>query len=360
MEPLESLTIGYFGHYDPEYSRNRTLIKALRRAGASVIAINDRHRFLSRTPRLAWSATRARPDLLLVGFPAHSDVATAKILSVARRRPVIFSPLTSLWETVLDRRGLSTGSLSGWRSRLTDRISCSLADSIWLDTRSHIEWFSEQYGIPASRFRRVWLGADDDVMKPRPRRPSGTITVFFYGTFIPLHGIEHIVDAAAIVAREDERIRFVLCGHGQTYPEIRSRANRLGLRNLEFIPRRSPRELAMSITESDVCLGIFGRQEKAQRAIPNKVFDALACERPVITGDTPAARECLTHGEHAWLCPPGDPDALAAVVLEVGQDPGARARVAHAGHELFKREFSLDALTRALPPLVLETLGDRR
>ena len=97
---------------------------------------------------------------------------------------------------------------------------------------------------------------------------------------------------------------------------MRERASRLGLRNLEFVPSRPPAELAHLIGQSDVCLGVFGGGEKTQRVIPNKVFDALACERPVITGDTPAARECLVDGEQAWLCPTGNPEALAATVLE--------------------------------------------
>ncbi len=49
---------------------------------------------------------------------------------------------------------------------------------------------------------------------------------------------------------------------------------------------------------------------KAARVIPNKVFQALACARPVITADTPAARELLTDDVDALLVPPGDPEAL--------------------------------------------------
>ena len=77
----------------------------------------------------------------------------------------------------------------------------------------------------------------------------------------------------------------------------------------------------------------------------------------MITGDTPAARECLADGEQAWLCPTGDPEALATAVLESSADPEARARIARAGHELFRREFSLDALSRVLPPLIRDVLS---
>ena len=62
--------------------------------------------------------------------------------------------------------------------------------------------------------------------------------------------------------------------------------------------------------------------------VPNKVFDALACQRPVVTADTPAARECLLHGRDAWLCRAGDADALAEAIATLKADPGLRGRLA--------------------------------
>ena len=94
---------------------------------------------------------------------------------------------------------------------------------IWLDTQTHIDWFAKEFKVPASKFRRLWVGADDEVMKPQPRPVAADqqLTIFFYGKFIPLQGIEHIIDAAALIEREDERIRFVLCGR---WPDVRADA----------------------------------------------------------------------------------------------------------------------------------------
>ena len=106
-----------------------------------------------------------------------------------------------------------------------------------------------------AKFRRVWVGADDEVMKPQPRPiDDQPLTVFFYGTFIPLQGIEHIIDAAALVAREDERIRFVLCGDGQTHAEMRRRARSLAL--------REPRVRASALA------GRAGAADRPQRHLP--------------------------------------------------------------------------------------------
>ena len=58
--------------------------------------------------------------------------------------------------------------------------------------------------------------------------------------------------------------------------------------------------------------------------IPNKAFQALACGTPLVTADTPAARELLVDGESALLVPTGDPEALAAAIRRLADRPRAR------------------------------------
>jgi glycosyltransferase involved in cell wall biosynthesis len=357
-KPLLGLTVGHFGHYDPGYARNRILAKALQRAGAEVIDIGDRRRFLARTPGLARAGWRAAPDVILVGFPGHSDVATAKLVSLRRGVPVVFDALVSLWETnVMDRQTVPARSLSGYRYRLTDRVACTLADAILLDTDAHIAWFRAEFRVPAAKLHRIWVGADDELMTPcRARPPDGRFTVFFYGSFIPLHGIEHIIGAAEGLQARDREIRFVLCGTGQTLPAMRRLAASRRISNVEFLERQPAPELHRLMCDSDLCLGIFGTGAKARAVIPNKVFDALACRRPVLTADTPAVRESLAHGKDVWLCRGGDADELAEAITTLKADPGARARIAAAGHELFKRRFSLDALSGDVARIVLDVV----
>jgi glycosyltransferase involved in cell wall biosynthesis len=357
-QPLLGLTVGHFGHLDPGYARNRIVAKALRRAGASVVDIGDRRRFLARTPYLARAGWAADPDLILVGFPGHSDVATAKLVSLRRRVPVVFDALVSLWETnVLDRELVPRHGLAEYRYRMTDRVACSLADAILLDTEAHIAWFRAAFGVPARKLHRLWVGADDELMTPcNPSAGDGRFTAFFYGSFIPLHGVEHIIGAARRLQVDDPEVRFVLCGSGQTLPAVQRLTASEGVSNVEFLGRRPVPELRRLICAAGVCLGIFGTGTKARSVIPNKVFDALACGRPVITGDTPAVREAFTHGEDIWLCTAGDASALATAITKLRADADARARVATAGHELFKRRFSIDALAADVSRTLLDVL----
>jgi phenylacetate-CoA ligase len=80
--------------------------------------------------------------------------------------------------------------------------------------------------------------------------------------------------------------------------------------------------------------------------IPNKVFQAIACEVPVVTADTPAARELLADGESALLVPPGDPLALAKAARRLAGDAELARRIAQGGSEVYRSEASEQVLGR--------------
>jgi glycosyltransferase involved in cell wall biosynthesis len=74
--------------------------------------------------------------------------------------------------------------------------------------------------------------------------------------------------------------------------------------------------------------------------IPNKVFQALACGVPVVTADTPAARELLTDDADALLVPPGDPAALAAAVQRLAAEPELARKLGEAGRRTYEERAS--------------------
>jgi glycosyltransferase involved in cell wall biosynthesis len=87
-------------------------------------------------------------------------------------------------------------------------------------------------------------------------------------------------------------------------------------------------------------LGVFGTSAKAQRVIPNKAFQALACGTPLVTADTPGARELLVDEENALLVPPGDPEALAAALRRLAADAELRARLSEGGRAVYEAKAS--------------------
>jgi glycosyltransferase involved in cell wall biosynthesis len=208
------------------------------------------------------------------------------------------------------------------------------ADLVVADTEAHAAFFRQAFGLSEERVAVALVGADEPLFRPGWHPPE-PFHVLFVGKLIPLHGLETILAAAALVPE----VRFRVVGDGQLAGLLDGRP--ANVEHVSWIPYE---ELPDAYRAAGCALGIFGTGDKAARVIPNKVFQALACARPVITADTPAARELLTDDTNAFLVPAGDPEALAGAVRRLAADEALAERVARAGRETFEAHASEDVL----------------
>jgi glycosyltransferase involved in cell wall biosynthesis len=340
----------YFGTYEREYPRNAQVISCLRRAGVEVdehhVPVWDGRRDswragLGAAARLAAAELRLlrRPgstyDALIVGYPGHFDLPAAR--RAARGRPVVFNPLVSLADTfVADRSRFRPGSASARALEAVDRSALRAADLVVADTRAHASRLAELAGLPPDRIEVAFVGAEDRVFTPG-WSPDDQFTVLFVGKLIPLHGLETILSAA----RAAPELRFRLVGSGQLDGLARGRSA-----NVDWIPWVDYERLPQELHRAGCALGIFGTSAKALRVIPNKAFQALACGTPLVTGDTPGARELLVDGESALLVPPGDAEALAQTLRQLAAGPELAGRLSAGGRAAYVTQASEDVLGR--------------
>jgi glycosyltransferase involved in cell wall biosynthesis len=340
----------YFGTYERDYPRNAQVISCLRRAGVEVA---ERHVPVWDGRRDSWRAgpgaalrlaaaelrlLRRLPgayDAVIVGYPGHFDLPAAR--RAARGRTVVFNPLVSLADTfVADRGRFRPGSPAARALASVDRRALCAADLVVADTRTHADHLADLAGLSHDRVEVAFVGAEERVFRPG-WSPSEPFTVLFVGKLIPLHGLETILAAARAAAE----LQFRLVGSGQLDELARSRPA-----NVEWIPWVEYERLPDELHRAGCALGIFGTSAKAQRVIPNKAFQALACGTPLVTADTPAARELLVDGDSALLVPPGDPEALTAALRRLASDDELARRLAAGGRAAYDAHASEDVLGR--------------
>lgn len=332
----------FFGGYDPDYPRNAIIRKGLVRRGFTVIEcrVDEQWKIFRRYPVLLWRCLRAGVAGTVFFVPdfRHKDVPLAWLLARLAGRRCVFDPLVSRYETkVLDRGDAVDGSLQSWHNRNIDRVSFRLPDLVLTDTDAHAAFFRDQYRIEPGRIGTLHIGYDDGLFAERPLRTAdGSLRVLFYGTYLPLHGVETIIEATRLI---ESPIVVTLIGEGQTYESVRRRAVGIGPERLSFRPPVSARELEGAIADADVVLGVFGRTLKTRMVIPNKVYQALAVGRAVVTADTEAVRELFTDGEHLITVPTGDAAALAHALERLQRDAALRGRLAERGGRLVRGSY---------------------
>lgn len=345
------MTVLYFGAYNPGYSRNRVLIDGLRQNNVEVIECQDSSPGIKKFINLYKKHRRLKNkyDMMIIGFLGQQIVPFAKLIT---KKPIIFDAFLSLYDSnVFDRKVVKRGSLRAFYYWILDWLSMRLADIVLFDTNQHIKYASREFGIDRDKFRRIWIGARDDVFYPAQKQNSGEFLVIFYGSFIPLQGIQYILKATKIC--EKEGIKFLIIGDGQEKKKIVKLSSELGLKNVEFIGFMDPEQLKEKLAQSDLCLGIFGDTQKTQRVIPNKVYECLAMQKPVITADTPAIRELFDDGD-MMLVKAANPESIAEAILKLKGDAELRNSIAARGYKKFKDNASPRVLGKRLIDIINE------
>jgi glycosyltransferase involved in cell wall biosynthesis len=339
----------YFGTYERDYPRNAQVISCLRGVGVDVV---ERHasvwerrrhkwslgvgaalRVAGAETRLIFGGRRERFDAVIVGYPGHFDMPVARRL--AGRRPLVFNPLVSLHDTLVgDRARFASASAGAGVLRHVDRLAFTRADLVVADTEQHARYFRETYDLPRERVEVCLVGAEDRLFRPGWQEPR-EFHVLFVGKLIPLHGLETILEAARLAPE----VPFRIVGSGQLDELLADPP-----RNVEWVRWVEYERLPEELQSAGCALGVFGTSEKAARVIPNKAFQAIACGTPLVTADTPAARELLTDGESALLVPAGDPAALAAAVRRLATEPELARRIGGNGLAVYRERASEEVL----------------
>ncbi len=302
-------------------------------------------------PILARAATLALPIALCVASlaPAASAQDEVAPLSIAFASDIsTFDPAIgydalsfpvehALYDTlVTDRARLRPRGAAARALRAIDRRAFRRADLVVADTAAHASFFRTAFGLPYGRVRVCFVGAEDRLFQPL-WQPPASFHALFVGKLIPLHGIETILAAAALAPE----IPFRIVGSGQLEQVLAARPT-----NVTWTPWVEYGQLPRELQRAGCALGIFGSGAKTGRVIPNKAFQALACGTPLVTADTPAARELLCDGVDALLVPAGDAGALAAAVRQLAADTALATRIGRQGRATYEARASEPVLGR--------------
>lgn len=303
-------SILWWGRFDPNYSRNRILRSLLERNHIRLQDFRPRSSLLGSLESMVCRPKRT--DAIWVPCFRHRDFNSARRYADKLGVRLVFDPLISSWDKVVQEREKYPAEHSRAKRLLKwERSLFSRADIVVADTRLHADFFVEKLGAPADRTHVIPVGADESLFTPQPCRPHTAIPeILFFGSFIELQGPQHIINAA----RQVSGVRWTLLGDGP----LRSHCETLGrgINNLHFENWLPYEQLADRIGQATVLLGIFGDSAKAGRVIPNKVYQALACGRPVVTRVSKSYPPELQDSPNVGLVfvPPADPAALAGAV----------------------------------------------
>jgi glycosyltransferase involved in cell wall biosynthesis len=218
-----------------------------------------------------------------------------------------------------------------------------LADHIICPSRVTREYITS-LGIPPERVTVIPNGVDTARFSPCPAPLDEMPLLLYIGTLAGWQGLDTLLEAMPLVlAEHPARLRIVGKGRKEQRKALQKRIRKMGL--AEWISLEgsvSHNTIPQMINQAHLGLAplSFNDRNVTQGCCPIKVLEYLACCKPLVAANLPVVRELVCDGQEALLFTPDDPADLACCILTLLNDPPLAERLAEAGCQRVRREFT--------------------
>jgi len=240
------------------------------------------------------------------------------------RKKLIVEPYISLYDTLVnDRKIIKHESKKSKELINKDVLALKKSDFVIHTASYELAYWEKILNIHVER-SKVFIAPLCNTSTLFHRKifmQDGVLKICWWGTFIPLHGLDNILKAMKILQEKSVKFTCTLFGVNNDYfslykekIDLDNLSQNVFLRkDLSFSDSSLPHYL---IDNCDLALGIFGNTDKAYNAVPNKLIEALSMGIPTLTMDSPALGEFFDLKADFWTCAPS-PEPIAESILAI-------------------------------------------
>jgi glycosyltransferase involved in cell wall biosynthesis len=178
----------------------------------------------------------------------------------------------------------------------------------------------------------------------------------YSGLFGIKHGLEVLLGAAELLQHKKD-ILFFLLGNGARREALERLIRDKGLDNVVIADEKPVEVVPHLLARADVCFAACRPEPYPKKLISVKVFEYLACERPVVGSFEGESARIITESGGGVVVPPGQPDRVAEAILSLYDAPELRKSLGIAGREYVERSFSRNDLAMKFEKLLSERFG---
>lgn len=369
---LRAIKVLLYGKSVPVSYRSKVLIDLLQRSHYCVTQFN---------PDFYWTSNKflakfAWIDLFIKAIFADviyllpkNTIYIRRAIWLARflRKKLIVEMHISLYDNyVKEYKVIKTDDKKAKFYKQCDILALTKSDYLIHSADYELAYWEKLLGIHVDR-SKVFIAPNCNtsttLLHQRSFMQDGVLRICWWGTFIPLHGIDKILQAMQIL--KEKGVKFTCNLFGVDRPVFSTYAEKIQLAQLEdcvflrkdlnFADGSLPKYL---VENCDLALGIFGDGDAARHALPNKLNEALAMSLPILTMNAPALTEFFNPEVDFWTCEPSVESMVASIfnIINGTAYPvnweQSRQKVANTFNADRYREVLKQVLGRATPNLL--------
>ncbi len=264
------------------------------------------------------------------------------------KKKIISDFYISAYDTGLDRGNFKNDTPKSRKQKERfisyDKLILEKSDIVLHLTKGELDYVANLVDakVDYTKTKIVPLGIEE---RPRAQPTQSKIfRIAWWGTWIPLHGIENILLAIKFVSEQKANFKLDLFGsegkdkdfYVDFIKELEIGAYVTVHTDKSFANGKLDTEL---LYHCDLALGNFGNSQKAEHVITNKIVDAMSMGLTVLTKRNKVLHEFIDEENDLFVCS-NDPLEIGATILSIIKDPEESKRRGNNGYHCYKAHFT--------------------
>jgi glycosyltransferase involved in cell wall biosynthesis len=280
-----------------------------------------------------------------------------KIVIRILRKKVIGEFYISMYDTfVNDRKTVKKSSMKALKLLKSDQQFIDICDHIVFLNASEREYYlaitERPKDVEKTTLIPLTTNLKDRANLPFANKKRDKVILCWWGTFIPLHGLDKIIESAVYLKKVGLNFSLYLFGTSEELSKVyREKIEQLNLSDCVSIDNTknfSDKSLDIFLIENcDIAFGNFGDSEKAKTVMINKIVESTSMTLPVVSQKTKALTEYFKDNESIYFCE-SHPQKIAEKVLDITKDKQQMIAVAQSSFELYVKYFSKKVYLREI------------
>ena len=301
-----------------------------------------------------------QPDVIVVESPPLFNAIGGRLMAWWKRCPFIFT-VADLWPDAAIQLGVLHNSLLIRLSRWLEWSTYQKAGFVWAVTEGirktlMVRGLSPEHvflltnGVDTTRFHpmsqaRAELGWDD------------RFTILYAGTHGLVYELELLLDVAERI-RDHPDMHIIFVGDGVTKAGLMEKARERHLHNVTFLDAQPHERMPLLLNAADVCPIPIRKVPIAEITLPAKMFEIMACARPILLGLDGEARKLVEQDAGAALyVEPENVDALLSAIFYLREHPEVASTLGQNGRAFVAEHFDRERLVDRLDERITALLG---
>jgi len=286
-----------------------------------------------------------RADCVIATSPQMFVAVAGWIIALWKRLPFVFE-VRDVWPEEI----VAVGAL---KNRLIIRVLECLemflyrrADRIVAVAEGTIEILTRR-GVPVEKLVLIPNGVDIKRFDNGPQKNwlreklnlNGDFLVSYVGTLGLAHKLDVFLEAARVL-RETPKLKFLIVGDGAERTNLLHQKEQLALDNVEFLDQQPRDKIAAVYHASDCCLVHLRSAELFTKNIPSKIFEIMACGKPILLGTKGESRRLVSRAGCGVCFEPENAQDLAMGIQHLHRESQKRKELGEAGYRFVRRHYS--------------------